>query len=487
MDHTISKIINHIKKLSSFDRVMCSTGYDDALNYIIQNLACPAEWIRIEDFAPGAEYWGWKVPAVINFWKDLDRSPLIEIPIHRPMRIIDVRVPGKGDREILILAHLDHPAPSANDNASGAAMMIGLINYYSESRPEISLRFLFTVEYFGTVAYCWRYEKELGNIVAGISLDMVGADQNICSSTLILDEIPHHHLSSLDLFLWHRLKETTLGGHYREIGNLLPVYRCDFQYYTGGSDHYILNDATIGIPATCLNTYPDLFHHTKNDTPDKISPETLQIFFTTVVHALNDFCDQEPSALNRFSQLILKRFDDQANDILVGLTKNCGTSPDEYSFRLHHAFTVSTLRLKTLWSQALSGDSVFWLTSLSDSYQVVRKRFHYISGCESGQSGWKTGRRFSRRFKAPLCRNRLFEILTAKEKEEITGELQGDPLFFHKIDAAINYCESRGTAEISRLLRMHYGGEDYEERLNKYFTLLCRYGLVEAKDGDVRS
>jgi len=487
MNNPVLQMIHYITALSSSDRVMCSTGYDEALNYIIQNLNCPSEWIRIEEFEPGVEHWGWKVPVSMNFWRDAGRPSLIKIPNHRSMRILDVRVPGKGDREILIVAHLDHPKPSANDNASGVAMMMELINYYAENLPEISLRFLFTVEYFGTVAYCRRYEKELGNITAGISLDMVGADQNICGSTLVVDEIPNHHVSPLDLFLWYRLKESILEGHYREIGNPIPAFRCSFQYYTGGSDHYILNDATIGIPATSLNTYPDHFYHTRNDTVDKISLETLKIFFTTVVYALNDFSDQNPAVLKRFSQLTLMRFDEQASDILVDLTKNSGSSPDDYSFRLHHAFTVATLRLKAIWSRVLHGDSRFWLTSLGDSYQVVRGRFHNISGCAPHRSVWKTGRRFNRHFKAPLCRNRLFEILTATEKEEITGDLQRDPLFFHKIDAALNYCGSRGTAEISRLLRMHYGGEDYEEKLNEYFTLLCRYGMMEEKDGNVRS
>ncbi|MCX5829743.1 MAG: DUF4910 domain-containing protein [Deltaproteobacteria bacterium] len=481
----INSIIRHIDKLSDFDRVMCSTGYDDALNYITQNITCPAEWIRIEEYEPGAEHWGWKVPSSMNFWRDTDRPSIIEIPNHRSMKSLDVHVPGKGDREIIIVAHLDHPKPSANDNASGAAMMMELINYYVKCRPKISLRFLFTVEYFGTVAYCHRYEKELGGIMAGISLDMVGADQNISGSTLIVDEIPHHHVSSLDLLLRHRLKEVARGGNYREIGNSLPVYRCDFQYYTGGSDHYILNDATIGIPASCLNTYPDPFYHTRNDTADKISPETLKIFFTTVVHALNDVCDDDPTALNRFSQLTLNHFDEQANQILMGLTKNSTIAPDDYSFRLHHVFTVSTLRLKNIWSLASSMDSGFWQTSLRDVYQSASERFHFMSGCEPRQSGWETGRRFNRRFKAPLCRNRLFEIITATEKEEITGELQQDPLFFHKIDAALNYCGSRGTAEISRLLRMHYGGEDYEGKIDKYFRILCRYGLMEEGTDDL--
>jgi hypothetical protein len=484
MNKPVSKIIHHVEILSSFDRVMCSIDYDNAIDYITKNLDCPAECIHIEEFEPAAECWGWKVPSSMNFWKDAGQPSLIEIPNHRPMRILDVRVPGKGDREVIVVAHLDHPKPSANDNASGAAMMMELINYYSQNHPKISLRFLFTVEYFGTVAYCHRHEKELNNIIAGICLDMVGANQNICGSTLIVDEIPQHHISSLDLFLWHRLKETARGGHYREIGNPLPVYHCDFQYYTGGSDHYILNDATIGIPATCLNTDPDPYHHTRHDTPDKISPQTLKIFFTTVVHALNDFCDQNPAALNRFSQLILNRFDEQTNNILVGLTKNSNPLLDDYSFRLHHALTISNLRLKNLWSQTESDDGGFWLTSLSDAYQSARERFHFMSGCEPQQSGWERGCRFSRHFKAPLCRNRLFERISKEEKNEIAVELSSDPLFFHKIDAALNYCETRGTEEIARLLRIHYGGEDYKEKLNKYFTLFCRYGLMEEGAGD---
>ena len=53
------------------------------------------------------------------------------------------------------------------------------------------------------------------------------------------------------------------------IGKPVAAYRCDFQYYTGGSDHYILNDKSVGIPSTCINTYPDRFYHTQEDTIDK--------------------------------------------------------------------------------------------------------------------------------------------------------------------------------------------------------------------------
>ena len=45
--------------------------------------------------------------------------------------------------------------------------------------------------------------------------------------------------------------------------------------FSAGSDHYILSDPTVGIPSPMLIHWPDRFYHTSEDTPDKVSPDSL--------------------------------------------------------------------------------------------------------------------------------------------------------------------------------------------------------------------
>jgi hypothetical protein len=46
--------------------------------------------------------------------------------------------------------------------------------------------------------------------------------------------------------------------------------------HSGGSDHHVFVDSTIGVPCIMLLQWPDLYYHTSMDTIDKVSPESLK-------------------------------------------------------------------------------------------------------------------------------------------------------------------------------------------------------------------
>jgi hypothetical protein len=46
--------------------------------------------------------------------------------------------------------------------------------------------------------------------------------------------------------------------------------------FSGGSDHFIFADPTVGVPMPMLIQWPDRFYHTTADTLERVSPEMLE-------------------------------------------------------------------------------------------------------------------------------------------------------------------------------------------------------------------
>jgi hypothetical protein len=192
------------------------------------------------------------------------------------------------EEEIVVVAHLCHPQPSANDNASGAAGALEaaralqtLIASDGLPRPQRSIRFLWLPEMTGTFAYLASREAELDRLIAGVNLDMVGEDQRQTGSSWLI-EYPPDAAASFAPDLLARLRDELLrlGGvpgvspSHTEIGGF-PLY-CQAEVpFSGGSDHLILSDPTVGVPTPLLIQWPDRFYHTSADTADRTDPHSL--------------------------------------------------------------------------------------------------------------------------------------------------------------------------------------------------------------------
>ena len=191
-------------------------------------------------------------------------------------------IPGETDEEVLITGHLCHPAPMANDNASGAAAVMEaaralhtLIASGALPRPRRGIRFLWMPEMTGTYAYLAAHEADLPRTVAGLNLDMVGEDQEQTGSSWLLirgsDALP-----SFAEPLLEALREGYFGQAHSFSGQGdFPLFRHAVVPFSNGSDHYILGDPSVGIPAPMLIQWPDRFYHTTADTLEKVSPQSL--------------------------------------------------------------------------------------------------------------------------------------------------------------------------------------------------------------------
>lgn len=184
--------------------------------------------------------------------------------------------------EIIIVAHLCHPKPSANDNASGVATTLEIARVWRQlielkklPAPIRTIRFMILPEWRGSIPWV---QKEVvaknRKVIAAFSLDMVGADQEKVGSTLIFDETP----MTLPSFINDRM-EAALARATKEpicgVGHPPTQFRWERIGFQGGSDHLPFVHPDANIPALCLTEWPDRYYHSSRDTVDKTNPVVI--------------------------------------------------------------------------------------------------------------------------------------------------------------------------------------------------------------------
>jgi aminopeptidase-like protein len=199
------------------------------------------------------------------------------------IEVVSAIIPGETDEEIIIISHLCHPQGTANDNASGSATNLEiartinkLINEGKLSKPKRSIRFLWVPEMTGTYAFLATQEERIPKMISAINLDMVGENQDICKSSFLIERTPDSNSSFVN-----DLVERIRDEFTKDTKNPFGAGRfASFKYantpFSGGSDHYILSDPTVGISCPMLIQWPDKFYHTNLDTLEKVDPKMLK-------------------------------------------------------------------------------------------------------------------------------------------------------------------------------------------------------------------
>ena len=240
--------------------------------------------------------------------------------------------PGQTDEEVLLVAHLCHPEPSANDNASGCAALMEtarvlrrLIDDNALPQPRRGLRFLLVPEMAGTYAYLATHEDRIPRTVAALNLDMVGQNQDQCRSVLLVEQAAHAAPNFAgDLVI--ALVEATAGDAKTHGGQgEYALFRHAVAPFSGGSDHYILGDPTVGIPCPMIIQWPDIFYHTSADTPDKTDPDSLARAATVAATYLAFLANAGAAEarwlghemLTRFKAQVARLAQDQVTEVLT--------------------------------------------------------------------------------------------------------------------------------------------------------------------------
>ena len=214
----------------------------------------------------------------------LESGEVLELDGEIAARAFDIDVPlvtatiGAGaatGREILVMGHLCHPRPGANDNASGAAAVLecartlAALERSGAWRPsQRAVRFLWMPEWNGTLAWLAADRDRANRLDAAINLDMVGEDQSQCGSTFQLEHPPHWNAS---------FAESLVAGIRRDwiAGDRSAAPRIEEVRYSGGSDHAVLIDPAFHVPCPMLIQWPDRYYHSSQDTPDRCDPRAL--------------------------------------------------------------------------------------------------------------------------------------------------------------------------------------------------------------------
>ncbi|MBL0220349.1 MAG: DUF4910 domain-containing protein [Myxococcales bacterium] len=193
------------------------------------------------------------------------------------MPVVTGVLPGREAGEVWLTSHLCHPRPGANDNASGAAALLGVAAALAERRGrdlDRSVRFVWGPEFLGVAALLHeRFERfgRDGRPIAVINLDMVGEDPVQCGVPLVVERAPDWCPSIITPLAEHVVEEV-----FAQTSAHAGTWRAGPFY--GFSDHALFanfTDPSSRSPAVQLWHPGDPFNHSAADSLDKVSAVEL--------------------------------------------------------------------------------------------------------------------------------------------------------------------------------------------------------------------
>ena len=238
--------------------------------------ARPDAFPAIDLFLTPREISKYSTPALTAPWREASQLEGKNIRMkvdatlgeHARLPVVAAWIGDRNDPGPLVMGHLCHPAPGANDNASGAASSVEAFIALAEAIDEGRLnhlegrtvRLLLMPEWTGTVL---SMEGWLGSLAtAGVNLDMVGAGNwaRVAPPRILYPPLtaPKHRLADT-MILVASLAELDMG----------------LRYYMFGSDHDIL--MAYGRESVMVNQWPDPQYHSDLDDADKIDPSRLAV------------------------------------------------------------------------------------------------------------------------------------------------------------------------------------------------------------------
>lgn len=191
--------------------------------------------------------------------------------------VVSGLIPGTvhPEKEFIVVGHLCHPSPGANDNASGVGLGLELARCLASAQchetlgaPRHSIRFVFSPEIIGPLAYLSMKNVYVDHLIGGVNIDMVGTSQSITRSPLLLENtpwsLPTYAFDLADLLL-RQGKPSERDGQWA----YKPVP------FEGGSDNIVFNDNTIGAPMVGFGYRADPCYHSNLDVWTNMDADVL--------------------------------------------------------------------------------------------------------------------------------------------------------------------------------------------------------------------
>ena len=237
----------------------------------------------------------YQTPCPVLFVNESFPTDAREIELHLDAEMLPVRdahnlvawLPGtddKSDTYYTFIAHYDHLGfmgdeflfPGANDNASGAAMLVTLAKYFSKHRPRHGVQFILLdaeeENLLGAFFYCENPRKPLDKIQYLIDLDMVADDGDHLSV-----QITPGGEAGLE-----RFREINADGQFPPFDFVMETMNDDSDHYPFG-----LKD----VPGIYLETEGSMLkhYHTPRDTFENTRDENFDRLFHLITQFIASY------------------------------------------------------------------------------------------------------------------------------------------------------------------------------------------------------
>ncbi len=210
--------------------------------------------------------------------------------------IVHAEIPGDGSttQEVAIGGHLfeGYIKQGANDDNSGCALTLEIGRTYlklmSEGtlpKPARTINFNWVQEISGTNAWFNAHPEKAKTIIADLNFDMEGIRLTLSRSYWIMQRTPDtfpSFINDIGQSMMEYVSELTRervryrGNGYAPSLDLTSPNGSQDAFYIKIDKHYGSSDHVTymqhGIPAVMFITWPDMWYHSSQDTPDKQDP-----------------------------------------------------------------------------------------------------------------------------------------------------------------------------------------------------------------------
>jgi hypothetical protein len=415
--------------------------------------------------------------------------------------------------EVWIQAHTNYRNTGGGNNLTGLGATLDLARTLSTlvakgtlPRPRRSIRFTWGPEHMAVIYYLHQNPAAPSRILAYLNLDMVGDHQVLSESVLRLYRTP----ASLPSFINDVVEEmfhvvgkgnsiSIRQGRFLAFESLFSLPIVDpggssdpFYYYIepfwGPSDHEDIAEASLGVHAVLLNTWPDPYIGTQEDTVERADATQMKRAEVIAGASAYILATASDDAVPALAQNALAK---GRSRLAFEERRALEALPDEKLALdiVRQAYTLETKALGTLGAFASTESSRKYLgervAELEAELPRALARLQSAGAKVSPKAASAVANRVPARtslVKGPV------NFFRPEYGRDWMVEKTGDPGFVEKVRLArrghyylyetLNFADGKRTiADIAAAVGAEYGPAPLEE-IDEYFQLLEKVGVV---------